>query len=82
VQAGLHAAAPAEARPVVLALNGSMVFAGQGLGAATGGLVIAAGGLAPLGLAAALLALGGVAVALRLMHPRRAALGTVKEMTP
>ena len=53
IQTRLVAAAPAEARAVVLALNGSMVFFGQGLGAAVGGLAIEAAGLTALGFTAA-----------------------------
>lgn len=63
IQARLVAAAPAEARPVVLALNGSMVFAGQGLGAAIGGVALGAVELWAVGLAGGLLALGGALLA-------------------
>jgi len=66
IQVRLVAAAPEEARPVVLAQNGSMVFLGQGLGAAVGGLVIAGPGLPWMGLAAAGLALLGVGLVVRL----------------
>ena len=69
IQAKLVAAAPVGARPVILALNGSMVFLGQGLGAAVGGLAIGLGGLASVGLAAGLVALGGVALASTLRSP-------------
>jgi DHA1 family inner membrane transport protein len=63
IQARLVAAAAPEARPVALALNGSMVFAGQGLGAAIGGATIGAFGLTAVGIAGALLALGGALLA-------------------
>jgi len=66
IQVRLVGSAPEEARPVVLALNGSMVFLGQGLGAAVGGLVIAGPGLPWVGLAAAGLALLGVGLVVRL----------------
>jgi len=65
IQVRLVAAAPEKARPVVLALNRSMVFLGQGLGAAVGGLVIAGPGLPWVGLAAACLALFGAGLAVR-----------------
>lgn len=64
IQARLVAAAP-DARAVVLALNGSMVFLGQGLGAAAGGAAIAAFGLPATGLVGAAVALLGAALALR-----------------
>lgn len=63
IQARLVHAAP-EARSAVLALNGSMVFVGQGLGAAVGGLAIHLGGIGTLGALAACLALAGSALAL------------------
>jgi DHA1 family inner membrane transport protein len=66
IQARLVRAAPPEARGIVLALNGSMVFVGQGLGAALGGLTLAASGIAWVGLAAAGTALLGAALATRL----------------
>jgi predicted MFS family arabinose efflux permease len=46
-QARLGAAAPALA-PALMALNTSAMYVGQGIGAATGGALIAAGGYAPL----------------------------------
>lgn len=55
VQAGLVEAAP-QASAVVLALNGSALFLGQGLGAAIGGIVIATAGYAALGVVAASIA--------------------------
>ncbi|MGK7867612.1 MFS transporter [Falsiroseomonas sp. E2-1-a20] len=58
VQLRLVAAVPAH-RPVLLALNGSMVFAGQGLGAALGGLGLSIFGLPALGLLGAAVALAG-----------------------
>jgi MFS transporter, DHA1 family, inner membrane transport protein len=73
IQAKLIASAPIEARPVMLALNGSMVFLGQGLGAAFGGLTIAIAGLATLGFAAAVIALIGAGLALTLAPPLQAA---------
>lgn len=63
IQARLVAAAPPEARGVIVALNGSMVFAGQGLGAAIGGATIGLWGLPGLGLSAAAVALLGALVA-------------------
>ncbi len=66
IQVRLVGASPEEARPVVLALNGSMVFLGQGLGAAMGGLVIAGPGLPWVGIAAAGLALIGMGLVVRL----------------
>jgi len=55
IQVGLIGAAP-DRRNVVLALNGSMIFLGQGLGAALGGLVINADRLANTGFAGAAVA--------------------------
>jgi len=68
IQTALVRLAP-EARPVVLGLNGSAVFAGQSLGAALGGVAIAAAGLPALGLAAAIVALAAVPLAARLTAP-------------
>ena len=68
IQARLVAAAP-DMRAVVLALNGSMVFLGQGLGAALGGAATAVSGLPATGLVGAATALFGAALALG--HPRR-----------
>ena len=65
IQARLVGAASVEARPVVLALNGSMVFLGQGLGAAIGGATVAAAGLPLVGFAGAAVALVGAALALK-----------------
>lgn len=73
IQARLVAAAPIDARPVVLALNGSMVFLGQGLGAALGGIAIAGAGLPALGFAAAAAALLGAGLALSMAAPERVA---------
>jgi MFS transporter, DHA1 family, inner membrane transport protein len=56
VQASLIRIAP-EQRGVVLALNGSMVFLGQGLGAVVGGAVVAGASLKFNGLAGAAVAL-------------------------
>ena len=66
IQTRLVAAASAEARPVVLALNGSMVLFGQGLGAAVGGMAIDVAGLPAVGFTAALAALVAVPLALGL----------------
>ncbi len=63
VQTRLIFGAP-EAAAVVLALNGSMIFFGQGLGAAIGGVVIDAAGLTAIGLAGAGFALLGASTAL------------------
>jgi DHA1 family inner membrane transport protein len=65
IQAGLVRSAPPEARGIVLALNGSMVFVGQGLGAALGGITLAVSGIEWLGLAAAGVALLGAALSSR-----------------
>jgi MFS transporter, DHA1 family, inner membrane transport protein len=73
IQARLVAASPSDARPVVLALNGSMVFLGQGIGAGLGGLTIAVGGLAYVGLTAAAIALVGAWLASRVPLPSAAA---------
>lgn len=74
VQVGLVAAAP-DRRNVVLALNGSMVFLGQGLGAAIGGVVISVDRLAHTGFAgavvAAVVALGSTTI----LKPPRATYG-------
>jgi DHA1 family inner membrane transport protein len=75
IQARLVATAPVDARPVILALNGSMVFLGQGLGAALGGIAIATAGLSVLGYAAAAVALAGAGLAFRMASPAR----TVRE---
>ncbi len=64
VQARLMGLAPQD-RSVALALNGAFILGGQGSGAAYGGVVIAAAGLAWTGLAGAVLALAGAALALR-----------------
>ena len=61
LQARIVAAAP-EARTTVLALNGSMVFVGQGLGTAIGGAAISIAGLGAVGLADAFVALLGVGI--------------------
>jgi predicted MFS family arabinose efflux permease len=50
-------------RAVALALNGAVALGGQGIGAAYGGAVIAAAGLAWTGLAGGVLALAGAALA-------------------
>jgi MFS transporter, DHA1 family, inner membrane transport protein len=76
IQAKLVAAAPIDARPVILALNGSMVFLGQGLGAAFGGLTVAAAGLPALGYAAAATALVGAGLALTMAAPTKAAVAS------
>ncbi|MBU8541517.1 MFS transporter [Falsiroseomonas tokyonensis] len=62
VQARLMGLAPQD-RSVALALNGAVIYAGQGAGAAYGGAVIAGAGLAWTGLAGAMLALAGAALA-------------------
>jgi DHA1 family inner membrane transport protein len=68
MQTRLIALAP-EDRAVALALNGAVALAGQGIGAAWGGAVIAAAGLAWTGLAGAALALAGIALAARAFRP-------------
>jgi predicted MFS family arabinose efflux permease len=72
VQAGLVEAAP-DAGPVVLALNASAIFFGQGIGAAIGGGAIALGGYGALGLVAAALA-AGTALLVLTTFPRRPAI--------
>lgn len=62
VQTRLMHLAP-EDRAVAIALNGATTFAGQGAGAAYGGLVIGMAGLAWTGAAGAMLAAGGAALA-------------------
>jgi MFS transporter, DHA1 family, inner membrane transport protein len=64
IQTRLANAAAPELRPVVFGLNGSMVFFGQGLGAAAGGFAIHAGGLFALGLTASCIGLLGLVLAL------------------
>lgn len=67
IQTSLANAAPPELRPVVFGLNGSMVFFGQGLGAAVGGVAISTGGLSALGIAASGIAFAGCLLALGAM---------------
>jgi predicted MFS family arabinose efflux permease len=62
IQVRLVKAAPAQ-RSVLLALNGSMVFFGQGLGAALGGAVIGFTGLAAVGWAGGAVALFSTMIA-------------------
>jgi len=64
IQTRLVTGSPVDARGVVLALNGSMVFLGQGLGAAIGGATIATAGLAFVGYAAAAVSVAGAVFAL------------------
>jgi DHA1 family inner membrane transport protein len=64
IQARLAAAAPAAAHPVIFALNGSMVFFGQGLGAGLGGATIAIAGISAIGCTAAAVALLGAGLVL------------------
>jgi len=59
------AARAGEAATVAFALNGSMIFLGQGLGAVIGGAVIAGEGLGYVGLAGAVAGLLAVAAATR-----------------
>ncbi|MEM6744498.1 MAG: MFS transporter [Pseudomonadota bacterium] len=65
VQSQLIASAPSN-QNVVLALNGSMTFLGQGLGAAAGGLVIAQAGLEWIGVAGGALSVLTALIAARL----------------
>jgi DHA1 family inner membrane transport protein len=51
---------------IAFALNGSMVFFGQGLGAVLGGAVISTAGIAWLGLCGAVVAIVGVFVIMNL----------------
>jgi MFS transporter, DHA1 family, inner membrane transport protein len=67
IQAQLVEAAP-QARQVTLALNGSMMFLGQGVGAALGALVTQQLALPMIGLAGAAVALGGWLCAYRLQR--------------
>ncbi len=73
-QARLSAAAPAVA-PALLALNTSAIYAGQALGAAGGGAIVAAGGFAPL--ADVALAWLGAALLVSSLLARRASVGRV-----
>jgi MFS transporter, DHA1 family, inner membrane transport protein len=73
-QARLSAAAPAVA-PALLALNTSAIYAGQALGAAGGGAIVAAGGFAPLTDVA--LAWMGLALLVSMLLARRASVGRV-----
>ena len=73
-QARLSAAAPAVA-PALLALNTSAIYAGQALGAAGGGAIVAAGGFAPL--ADVALAWMGLALLVSTLLARRASVGRV-----
>ena len=59
------AAAAGRAATLAFALNGSMVFLGQGAGAALGGLVSGAAGLGFVGLVGVVLATPGVLLAFR-----------------
>jgi DHA1 family inner membrane transport protein len=61
IQGRLVGAAPNN-RNVVLALNGSMIFLGQGGGAALGGLIISTAGLSYLGIFGCILAIVGFLV--------------------
>ena len=69
IQASLVRIHPSQA-PVLLALNGSMVFAGQGIGAALGALTIAGLGVDALGFVGATVALLGAFVTIG-VWPRR-----------
>lgn len=64
LQVRLIAAAP-DARNVVLAVNGAMIYLGQGLGAALGGVTVAVGGLTWLGAVGAAIALTAALLAVR-----------------
>lgn len=72
IQTALVGLAGPAARPMLLGLNGSAVFAGQSLGAALGGGALVVGGLPALGAAAALVALAALPLAWRLTRPRAA----------
>jgi predicted MFS family arabinose efflux permease len=73
-QARLSAAAPAVA-PALLALNTSAIYAGQALGAAGGGAILAAGGYGPM--AAVALAWVAAALVVSLLLARKADVGRV-----
>ncbi len=64
IQTLLANEAKPQVRPVVFALNGSMVFFGQGLGALIGGAAIGIGGLWLLGIAAFSMSLLGLSIAI------------------
>ncbi len=81
IQRMIVAASPVDARPVVFALNGSMVFLGQGLGAALGGLAIATGGIGALGYAAAATALVGAGLAFAMAAPTQSSPVEAKEVS-
>ncbi len=70
VQARLAAGA-GSLMTLAFALNGSMIFLGQGLGTATGGLVAATAGLPWIGVAGAMLAGLGLILARRDLRPAR-----------
>jgi MFS transporter, DHA1 family, inner membrane transport protein len=73
IQTRLVGEAPLDARAVILALNGSMVFLGQGIGAGLGGLTVSLAGLPFVGITAAIVALAGAAMASRVLSTRQAA---------
>lgn len=70
IQVGLVGAAP-DRRNVALALNGSMIFLGQGMGAAVGGWIVGSAGLTWTGVAGASIALLVSGMATILLAPRR-----------
>lgn len=69
---------------VLLALNGSMVFTGQGLGAAIGAMTIYTLGVGALGFAAAMLAIGGAmfSLALTMRQQHKTIWSASKEVNP
>jgi DHA1 family inner membrane transport protein len=71
IQTRLVSQSPQEVRPVMMALNGSMVFLGQGLGAAIGGLSISMIGMTWLGLTAGVVASVGMVFTLVLDRQER-----------
>jgi DHA1 family inner membrane transport protein len=71
VQSGLVSAAP-DRRSVVLALNGSMVFLGQGLGALAGGLAANFNGVDATGVVGAAIAASAAVCAIVILRGRDA----------
>ncbi|OQW59466.1 MAG: hypothetical protein A4S14_05780 [Proteobacteria bacterium SG_bin9] len=64
LQTQLFASVPAPVQPIALALNQSMVFFGQGLGALVGGIAIGVGGIEIVGYAGAAIAVLGLLISI------------------
>ena len=78
IQSAVVEAAP-DSAPVALALNGSAIFLGQGLGAAIGGALIGLAGYAALGLAGGAIAAGAALLATSSLGTRVAAPSVVPQ---